>query len=220
MLTRVRLPPSLHPGFPGVYLALGIITGCILGPFLYRLLLHDISFESITAISTVALAVATVYLGVETRRLAAESIRTEYQSERQHQQTMTPLLKLTKEPDVTLTHAGVQIYLGGDIENRGSGPAFDVRIELESPDGKILASVTIEPLGVRESTPISFRIASETRFQSNDDWKLRIRYGNLFGATAMTVYRGLAIRSPSFVRPPIVVSTPDGIRTMPVVEKV
>lgn len=223
MLTKVRIPRVPAPWLRGIYLAVGILAGCVIGPFLYRLLLHELTFESITAVSTVALAVATVYLGIETRRLAAESVRTEFQSERQHQQTMTPLLKLTALPSFVRSsdETVAIIRLDAYLENKGSGPAFDVEYDFETPAGEVIVSGSLEPLGVLERTGIALRdvVATGSPFLTGDDWRLRIRYNNLFGATAMTVYRGIKPSSPYFLRPPIVITTSEGTKTIPVIEK-
>lgn len=166
--------------------------------------------ELIIAGGTLALAVATVYLGFETRRLASETNENTKRLDFQHQEGLTPIVKLSHGYGFSASgHDGGQFHQ--TVINRGTGPALKttIIIELIEPGGepRRIHEYQFGPLGAQEEMKIG-RTFSGVGIP--DKYVLTFRYENLFGAIGTTKYiNGGGEPSVHYSRPPIIIREND-----------
>ena len=162
--------------------------------------------EITIAVCTLGLAIATVYLGVETRALARETAETMRRADFQHQEALTPIVKLAIG-----TGFGTSDYNGSHLSqpivNRGSGPALKTTmlVDIILPDGKYqpVYERDIGPLGPQEEFHFGEVIPGVSITMK---YAITFRYENLFGAVGTTMY--VNSEGPGTIRyqrPPILV---------------
>jgi hypothetical protein len=182
--------------------------------------------EILVAGGTLILAIATVYLGAETRRLAKETLRGIRQADYQHQEALTPIVKVVGTDIVPSAE-----YADNEdrsfpvtIANRGTGPALSVvlsyklgRIQGDADEAPRQGnkppaeqSWSLEPLGAGEERLENVPLAAPHGFRpAISSWQVTLTYENLFGAPGKTIYTATTGRKVFYQRPPVLIRDRD-----------
>ncbi|MGZ3506100.1 MAG: hypothetical protein ACXWNZ_16855 [Vulcanimicrobiaceae bacterium] len=150
---------------------------------------HLLDPASIAAYATVILAIFTAWMAAETRRLAGEGRDAAQWTDYQHQEALTPILKIDEGGVRYAGHARYTFMINTEIINRGSGPATEVSFTFILPNGES-KTWEVPPLGVGDS----YHVEGEVSWHYPDPahpftpWQVHINYKNLFEAPAYTKY--------------------------------
>jgi hypothetical protein len=140
----------------------------------------------------------------ETKRLATETLEARRQADREHQESLMPLLKFATAP--AMVGVGF-VFRAGLIKNTGTGPALKIAIIYSSSFGDDI-TYYVPALGIGEEWHVpeqGWPVKGPT--PANAVWTLTIAYQNLFGAIAQTVTQHNDVAAPLFVAPTVVART-------------
>jgi hypothetical protein len=155
-----------------------------------------------TAIGTLLLAFGTFYMAWQTQRLAKETGETLAQSDRQHQESYMPLLKLVGFPVVSGNFNGPRIEFNGRIINKGPGPALSVSVQYHFISlGPIFDTDALPPLGTDEDVGIEKEWPADGAFIEPLIWTIELRCDNIFGSEVTTTYSSDEPNAPTFTPP-------------------
>ncbi|HEV2737479.1 MAG TPA: hypothetical protein VGU66_02770 [Candidatus Elarobacter sp.] len=158
--------------------------------------------ELLVALGTLILAIATVFLGFETRRMARETQEGLRRTHYQHQEALTPVVKLKNGTGFTIFDFN-GARLSSPVINTGLGPALKTKLTiallLDDASEKVVDEYSLGPIGPNEEVPVNhifMGIKAETRYT------VTFKFENLFGARGKTTY--ISDKSDTYYfRPPV-----------------